>query len=173
MLLHRSARSFFIVVEEQQALGQLSVVQALFREHLAGDGLIVALVHQFADFLALVVFTLLAQSLAESELLDVVEEILLEVGCWGIIGSVNKGEHVFEHAAGGTTGRHELHNLVAFLLVLVPHFDAFRTLLFRWSLYTLTYGGGGFQLQEREARLELPQLMVHLLLRDSTGSNLL
>ena len=172
MFLHRCARTFFIVVEEQQALGKLSVVQSFLHQHLTGDSLVIACVQQGAYFLSFVCLAFLAKSLTEGELLDMLEEMLLEIGGGNIVGSIHKGEHILEHSAGSTTCRHELHNLVSFLLVLVPSLDIVGAFFIRRCHDAFSDGGGSFQLQERESRFELFQLMVHLLLSDSSSGDL-
>ncbi len=102
VFLHRGAGTFGIGMEEEHALRQLSVVQALGLEHVGSDSLVVTGSEEGGDILSLVLLTGGVQGVVESELLDVSEELLLEIGGGHIVIGIDKGEHVLEHATGGT-----------------------------------------------------------------------
>ena len=80
MLLHRSARSVLILMEEEEALGQLTVIKALSLEEVSHDCLIVASLGKVAYATAVVLLALGTKSLLKGEFLYIVEESLLKVG---------------------------------------------------------------------------------------------
>ena len=84
MFLHRSARPLVILVEKQQPLGQLPVVQALAFKQVGHDRLVAAPIHQSLHATALICQALGIQSLKESEMSDIREELLLKI-CSGPI----------------------------------------------------------------------------------------
>ena len=102
MLLHRCAWSIFIIVEKQQSLWQLSVVETFGSKHVACYGLVVALGKKRLDVLSLILLALVAQFLTEGKVANTVEIALLEICSRLIIACVYKGEHILEHAAGGS-----------------------------------------------------------------------
>ena len=155
MLLHRRASTLGVVVEQEQALGQLSVVQSLGFQHLGGHGLVVAGSHQLLHALAAVLLAYGIELAVEGKLLDIVEIFLLEVGGGHVVLGIYKGEHILEHAAGGTRCGHKLHHLLTCGLILLPGFDILLAVACRRGNDTLADGGCGLQFQEREASLEL------------------
>ena len=155
MFLHGSAGTLRVVVEQEQALGQLSVVQPLGLQHVGSNGLVLACSHQFLDALALVLLAGCIELLIESELLNVVEVLLLEIGGRHVIVGIHKGKHVLEHAAGGTRCRYELDHALACGLVLLPSLDILLTLACCGGDDALADGGCSLQLQKGEACFEL------------------
>lgn len=125
MLLHRCARSFCIVVEEQQSLWQLSVVQSLCLQHVGSDSLVVTLGNECLDALALILLADSIQLTIEGKLLDIVKILLLEISGRHVIVCIDKGKHVLEHTAGCTTGWHELHDTLAGSFILLPRLTYF------------------------------------------------
>ena len=123
VLFHRGTRTILVVVEQQQALGQLTVVQSLSFEHVGDYSLIIAGCDKLHDFLSFILLTLIAKSLTEGKLLDVVEEILLEWCCRNVIIGIQESEHILEHTTGSSTGRHKLHYLFACSFILVPRLN--------------------------------------------------
>ena len=173
MLLHRGARAFLVVVEQQQALRQLTVVKAFLHQHLTGDGFVIALIEQLADALALVLATLVAKCLAEGKLLDAIEVLALEGSLRLIVGSIDESEHIFKHTRSSTTGGHKLHNLMTFGLVLVPAVDVALALFCRRGKHAVAYRSCSFEAKEWETGFELFELMIHLLFCDAAFGNLL
>ena len=172
MLLHRSAHLVLILMELEQSLGQLTIVQPLGLQEIGHYGLVVSLLHELLDALLIIHTALVAKSLAESKLLDVVEELLFKVGCRNVIWSVKEGEHILEHTTGRTRGRHKFHNLVTFGLVVIPSLLILLNFLGRRSNDTLTNGGCPLKFEERKTTLDLFQLVFNLLLRNATSCNL-
>ena len=110
MLLHRSARTILVLMEQQQALRQLTIVQALCLKQVCYDSLILAVLDKVANTFAFVLLALCAKSLLESELLDIVEEELFEVGSRLVIVGRKERKEILEHTARSSTCRHELHD---------------------------------------------------------------
>ena len=108
----------------------------------------------------------------ESKLLDSCEEFLLEVGLRLVVVAIEECEHVLEHAACGSTGRNELHDAVAFVLVLLPCLDVLVALLIGRNVDAFAYCGWSFELQERESSLELVELFFQFLFRYAFLGNL-
>ena len=173
MLLHRRARTFGIVVEEQHTLGQLSVVESLLAEHIGHHSLVVSCGHEGIYSLAFVLLANLVKFLIESEILDFAEESLFEIRGRHIVVGIEEGEHILEHTAGGTAGRHELHNFAALRLIVVPGLDISIALRLVGSDDTVAYAGCGFEAKERKTGLELLQLCLNLLRRNTLLGNLL
>ena len=142
-------------MEQQQSLGQLPVVESLGLQQVGHYGLVVALFKQLLNVFAFVFLAFLAESLAESELLDVGEEFFFEIGGGHVIGRVEEREHVLEHAAGRARRRYELHHRVAFLLIFFPCFYVLVFLLFGGRHDALADGGRALQLEEGETILDL------------------
>ena len=130
VLLHRRARTFGIVVEQEHALRQLAVVQAFLEEHVLDHLLILSVLDEVVNRLALVLAAGCVKGVVEGKLLESLEELLLEWGGGYVVVGVDKCEHILEHARCGTTGGYELHNLVALLLVVVPSLDVGLLVLF-------------------------------------------
>ena len=120
MLLHRSACTILVFVEEKQTLWQLTVVETLGLKHVGCHSLIVTIGDESFDTLALVLLTDNIESIVERELLDRVEVFLLEIGSRNIIVGINECEHVLEHTAGSTRGWHELHHALSLSLIGIP-----------------------------------------------------
>ena len=123
MLLKRRAGLSVVAVELKQALGQLAVVEAVGIQHGHNNILLTAFCHQSVGTLAVHHNAGIVQSGEESEVVETVEELLLEVGRRHVVVGVHKLEHRLEHAAGSAGSRHEFGNLVALLLILVPKLD--------------------------------------------------
>ena len=84
--------------------------------------------------------------------MNVGEEGFLEVGGGHVVVGVGKGEHVFEHAAGGARGRHKLHYAVASLLCVgIPSLEVGGLCLGVGLHNALAYAGGSVQLEIGEA----------------------
>ena len=113
-----------------------------------------------------------AESRTEGELLDVVEKLFLEISSRHVVRSVEEGKHILEHTASGTRGRHKLHDFVSLRLIVVPSLLIVRHFIVCRSHDALANGSSTFQFQEREALLDLFQLMFNLLLADTTSLNL-
>ena len=170
VFFHGGTRTFGIFVEQEHTLGQLTVVQAFCFQHRGSNGLVLPIGYQGFHTLTLVLQTGCVQSIIESEFLQIVKILLLEIGSRHIIGCIYKGKHVLEHSAGSTTGRNELHDLLAFCLIGVPGVNHALALLTIWCDNTVSDTGSGFQLQERETGLELLQLRIDLFFRNSLQS---
>ena len=173
MLLHGGTCSFGVLVEEQEALWQLSVVQALSLEHIGSDSLVAPFSDELFDALALVLLANGVECVIESELLDGVEVFLLEIGGGHVIVGIDKCKHVLEHTAGSARCGYELDHLLAFSLVGVPGIDELLALGFSGCNDTIADTSRCFQLQEGETSLELVQLILNLLRGDTLLCNLL
>lgn len=156
MLLHRCARSFCIVVEEQQSLWQLSVVQSLCLQHVGSDSLVVTLGNECLDALALILLADSIQLTIEGKLLDIVKILLLEISGRHVIVCIDKGKHVLEHTAGCTTGWHELHDTLAGSFILLPGIDIFLTVVLVRSYNTTLDTGGGISFRKGKPVLNCP-----------------
>ena len=99
VLLHRGANLVLILVELEQSLRQLTIVQSLWFEEISHDSLVIALLDEAHDALLIVDMTLVAERLAESKLLDILEELFFEVSSRNIVWSIEECKHVLEHAA--------------------------------------------------------------------------
>ena len=154
-------------MEEQQALGQLTVVESLGQEQVSHDILVASGLDELAHAHALIGLALLAQSLAESELLDIVKEVLLEVGGGHIVRCVEEGKHILEHAAGRTACRHELHHMVSLTYILCPCGLVCGLVGIRGRHDALLHRGSGLYTQEWETRLYLFELFLYLLFGDT------
>ena len=172
VLLHWSAWSVRIAVEKQQSLWQLTVVQALGVEHVGNDSLVLACSQQLLETFTVVSLAFVTECLVESKLLDSCEEFLLEVGLRLVVVAIEECEHVLEHAACGSTGRNELHDAVAFVLVLLPCLDVLVALLIGRNVDAFAYCGWSFELQERKSSLELFELFFQFLFRYAFLGNL-
>ena len=102
VFLHRRARTFWIVVEQEQALGQLAIVQAFCLQHVGSNSLEVTFLHQLLDALAIVFLTSCIELTIEGELFDVVKILLLKVRCGLVVIGIHESEHILEHTAGCT-----------------------------------------------------------------------
>ena len=163
MLLHWSARTLRIVVEQEKSLGQLTIVESTLVEHVLSHSLIVALSNEFLDSLAIVLLAHLIQSTVEGELLNVVEILLLEVCCRHIIGSIYKCKHVLEHTACCSTGRNKFHNLLSLSLVVVPCLNIVLTLSLCRSHDAIAHSSRSLKSKEWETSFKLLQLILDLL----------
>ena len=173
VLLHRGANLFVgILMKLQQALRQLSVVESAFLQQICHHSLVLACLDQVAYAAALVLLALVAERLTEGKLLDIVEEMLLEVGSRHIIRRIKKRKEILEHSACRTRSRHKLHNAVALLLVLVPHLFILLYLLCVGRHDALANGCGTFETKEGKTIFDLLQLLFNLLLRNTASSNL-
>ena len=121
VFFHWSTWSLGILVEEQESFWQLAVVQTFSLQHVGSDGLIVTVCNQLLDTFALVLLAGSIECIVESEFLNLVEVLLLEVCGGHIVISINESEHVFEHSTGGTRCGYKLHDFVACSFVLVPY----------------------------------------------------
>ena len=172
MLLHRRARAVGIVVEEEQPLGQLSVAQPLAFEQEGHDGLVFAGGKQGLKVFALGGPTAVVERVAEGEMPNVVEEPLLKVGGGHVVGGLEKGEKILEHAAGRPRSRHKLHDAVALGLIRLPRLDVDIALGGLRSHDACTDGCRPFEPEKGETGLELRQLPLHLRFGDAVGGNL-
>ena len=102
VLLHRSANLILILVELEQSLRQLTIVQSLWLEEISHDSLVIALLDEAHDALLVVYMTLVAECLAESKLLDILEELFFKVSSRNIVWSIQERKHVLEHTASRT-----------------------------------------------------------------------
>ncbi|CUQ46262.1 Uncharacterised protein [Segatella copri] len=102
VLLHWGANLVLILVELEQSLRQLSVVQSLWLEEISHDSLVIALLDKAHNALLVVYMALIAECLAESKLLDILEELFFEVSSRNIVWSIQEREHVLEHTASRT-----------------------------------------------------------------------
>ena len=173
MLLHRRAGTLGILVEEQHALRQLTVVQAFLVQHVGHHSLVVALSHQLLHALAVIGLALLVQRPEESEVLDAVEVFLLKVGGRHVIVGIQEAEHILEHAAGSTRSGHELHDFAPLGLIGIPGIDILFPLCLVGSHDTMADAGGSLQAEERETCFKLFQLNVNLLRGDTLLGDLL
>ena len=162
VLLHWRAWAFGIAVEEQQALGQLSVGKALLVEQVGHDGLVFPGLYQRGYVLAVVFLALVVQRVVEGELADIAEKVFLEVGLWLVVARVEEGEEVLEHPACRSRRRHELHYLVTGLLVGFPLAYGGLLGLVVFHGDALAHRRGSLELEERESLLYLLELPFHL-----------
>ena len=102
VLLHWGANLVLILVELEQSLRQLSVVQSLWLEEISHDSLVIALLDKAHNALLVVYMALIAECLAESKLLDILEELFFEVSSRNIVWSIQERKHVLEHTASRT-----------------------------------------------------------------------
>ena len=172
MLLHRSARSVLILMEEEEALGQLTVIEALSLEEVSHDSLIFASLGKVAYATAVVLLALGTESLLKGEFLYIVEESLLKV-CGGyVVGSAEESEEILEHSAGGTACRHELYDAVVRREIVGPVCHVLLYFLLCGLEDAIADGGGSLNLKERETLLEVLELVLHHFLRDASCGNL-
>ena len=172
MFLHWGTSSLGILVEEQQTLGQLTIVQTFSFQHIGSDGFVFAFSDKSLDAFALVLLTNGVEGLIEGKLLDTVEVFLFEIGGGHVVVGIDKSKHVLEHTAGGTRSRHELYHTFACCFVLFPSLLVFEACLGIGGNDTMSDTGGCFQLQERESGFELIQLILDLLLGNTLLSDL-
>ena len=102
VLLHRGTGTLGIVVEQEQTLGQLSIVQSFSSQHVGSNSLEVTLLNQRLDALAIVLLTDSIQLVVESKLLNVVKILLLKVRRGLVVIGIHKGKDVLEHTASCT-----------------------------------------------------------------------
>ena len=172
MFLHRCARPLGILVEEQQALRQLTVVQTIGLQHVGSHSLVVAIGDERLDALAFVLLAGSIERIVESELLDGVKVLLLEIGSWYIVVGIHKSEHILKHTAGSTRCRHKLHHALALSLVGVPDVLILLALSSIGGNDSTTDTSGSLELQEGETSLKFIQLILNLLLGNTLLSNL-
>ena len=168
MLFHGRARALVVLMEEEHALWQLAVVQSFAAQHVGSNGFVVALGHKLFHAAALILQAHVVESIVEGKLLNLVKILLLEISGRNIAVTVDKSEHVLEHAAGGTRCRHELHHALALGLVLLPGFDILLALSLVWGNDAIADGCGSFESQERESCFKRFQLAGNLRFADST-----
>ena len=173
VLFHGRAGTLGILVEEQHALRQLSVVESLLVEHVGHHGLVVALGHELLDALAIVLEALLVECVVEGEVFYFGEVFLLEIGGGHIIVGTEEREHVLEHAAGSARCGNELHDFAALGLVGIPCVDILPLLVLIGSHDAMADAGCCLEAEERETGFELFELDVDLLWRDAFLSDLL
>ena len=162
MLLKRRAGLSVVAVELEQALGQLAVVEAVGIQHGHHNILLTAFCHQSVGTLAVQHNASIVQSGEESEVVETVEELLLEVGRRHVVIGVHKFKHRLEHAAGSAGSRHKFGDLVALLLILVPKLDEVLLFFHRRAQNAVLHTGGGLQAQKREALAKLLELTLYL-----------
>ena len=102
VLLHWGANLVLILVELEQSLRQLTVVQSLWLEEISHDGLVIALLDEAHDTLLVVYMALITECLAESKLLDILEELFFKVSSRNIVWSIQERKHILEHTASRT-----------------------------------------------------------------------
>ena len=102
VFLHRCARSLGILVEEQHAFRQLTVVESLRFEHISHHRLVIAIGNQRGDVFSFVFHACGIQFIVECETGDIIEVLFFERGGRHIVISRQESEHIFEHTAGGT-----------------------------------------------------------------------
>ena len=147
---------------------QLSVVKALGFEQIGYYVLISSGLNQLAYAKSGIRLALGTQLLLESEFFNIIEEVLLEVGCGNVVISREECKEILEHTACGTAGGHKLHHLVAFLEILLPVGNELFALSVVGSHDTLADSCCSLNAQERESCLYLFELMLHLLFCNST-----
>ena len=89
-------------MEQEQALGQLSVFQSFSLQHVSSNSLVIALSEEFLDALTLILLAGSIEFIIEGKLLDIVKILLLKISSRYIIIGINKGEHILKHTTGGT-----------------------------------------------------------------------
>ena len=141
VLLHRGAWTFRIVMEQEQTLGQLTVVQSLGCQHIGRNGLVVTLRLQRLDTLTIILLTDSIKLAIEGKLHNIIEILLFKICGRFVIVGIDKGKHIFEHAAGSTRSRHKLHHLLALSLILLPSIYKTLALSIAGSYDTTTDGG--------------------------------
>ena len=172
VLLHGRAWPLSILVEEQHAFGQLTVVQPLGLQHVGGHGLIFPGGQQLLDASTLVAAADLVEGIVEGEMRYLVEVFLLKVGGRHVVWGVDKGKHVLEHAAGGSRGGHKFHDAVSVGFVGFPRSHIVAALLGGGGHDAVAHGGCSLQTKEGESGLKLMQLVFELFLADATLGNL-
>ena len=99
VFLHRSTRTLRIVVEQEQALRQLTIVQSFSLQHVGSNSLEVTLLNQRLDALAIVLLANSIQLTIEGKLVDIVKILLLKVRCGFVVIGIHESEHILEHTA--------------------------------------------------------------------------
>ena len=120
MFFHRRARPVGIFVEEEQAFGQRTVIQALALQQIGNDSFVFAGCDKGGDAFAFVLFALRVEGGIESELLDFVEELLLECRRRLVVFSRKEFIQVLEHTACRARSGDEFHNLFVFCQISIP-----------------------------------------------------
>ena len=159
-------------MEEEEALGQLTVIEALSLEEVSHDSLIVASLGKVAYATAVVLLALGTESLLKGEFLYIVEESLLKVGGGYVVWSAEESEEILEHSAGGTACRHELYDTVVRREIVCPVCHVLRNFLLCGLEDAVADGGGSLNLKEWETLLEVLELVLHHFLRDASCRNL-
>ena len=172
MLLERSARSLGICVEQQQSLGQLSVVQSFWIEHRSSHLLVVARFHQLVHTFGIQALAGFVQGGEEREFVYVSKISTLEISLWHIVVAVAELEHILEHTAGCAAGRNEFGDVVPGSLVCIPCFNKSLTLYVGGSQDAVAHGCCPAQTQIGEALAELFKLAFSLLFADALASQL-
>ncbi len=129
MFFQRCAGAFGVAVEFEKSFGQTAVVQAVAGEHGGGHFLVFSFGKEAVYIFSVDVFAGFVQILAEGCVVQSFKIYFLEIGCRPVVTGVQEGEHVLEHAAGGTGGRHELDDMMVFRGVAFPVFEVFLLFL--------------------------------------------
>ena len=173
MLLHRRAYAFGIGMEQQQALRQLTIIQALSFQQIRYDLFILACRFQCRDVFTRILHALLIQSLVEGKLLYLIEKFLLESGGGHLIIRREELIQILEHTARGSRSRHELHDLLVLCQISIPCLHIRSLCLFVNNHDTLIYGSGSRNLKIGETFHEASQLLFNLFFADAFRFQLL
>ena len=152
VLLQRGARAPRVVVEQQEALWQLAIGEALGAEQIVDDGLVLPGLHQLVDAPSLAVDEGGVQLLRESKVVDVGKE-LLDERCRGLVSHVilNRCFYLYELLG-------ECKLIDEFSLQHVGHVDARHVVVLSFVVAghgdALSGRCGCAQAQERESGLE-------------------
>ena len=123
VLQGRCARTVFVFMEEEQALGQVAIVH-VFEEETHG-----------------VLPALAGELVAESEIIDMGEKLLYECRLFAVFKVL---EEVLEHTAGSAAGGDKLQDFVPLGEVFLPKADVLVLLFLRGSEDAVFGGSGGY-----------------------------
>ena len=157
-----------IAVELQQAFRKRTVIQSGSFKQVRHYSLVIMLRQQGIDVLARVIQTSRIQVIVESEIVNVVEEFLFEIGRGHIIIRSQELEHILKHTACRSRCRNKLHHLPVAVLVSIPCSQVFLLHVFVcYHNAVILYGCGSRQTQKRKTFFETSQLLFNLLLGNS------
>ena len=154
VFFYRRFCTIVIAMELQQALWQLTIVQAFFAKHVCNHSLVFAFFDECIHALAFVQETSVVEGVEESEVMYVGKERLLEVRRGHLVISIEELEHILEHTACSTACRHELGNIMSFCLIVVPSLDVSLCFVFRRSHDAITNSSSSLQFEEVETFAE-------------------
>ena len=167
VFFQRRARALGVVVEFQQTFRQCAVVEAVLAEQRVHHGLVCAVGEQGWNILAVQAEAGSVEVGVESRFIDIIEKRLFKIALRRVVFCICKGEEILEHAAGRARGRHELHNLVRPVLIVVPCGEVVGRFGVRGLEDSFADSGCAFEFEEGEAFFKACHLLVELLFADA------